>query len=194
MFRSQNNMVRFIKNGKWLCGLLLVVNTSITFNLFANNFSETEIKAGYVYNFLHFIEWPSQIQSALNICLYNSDKEYTSSFKSMPAITKAGKPLKIIHLKINENPSEIDDCHILFFTKNQPKNVSTLLKKATNNHILTIGEIDGFLEQGGMINFFINNEKVAFEISKSAFLKADLKVSSQVLRIAERIFQDEDND
>ncbi len=56
--------------------------------------------------------------------------------------------------------------------------------------ILTVGEMDRFGEQGGIINFFSEGNKVRFEINVGAAEKARLKISSQLLSLA-RIIRDD---
>jgi uncharacterized protein DUF4154 len=192
LFCSNHTLLNF-KYNSWFSYAILafIFNTIICFELSANRFSETDIKAAYVYNFIHFIEWPEQIPQTLSICLYSTDDKYKTSFKSMPSITKAGKPIKKIYLNIKDNPLEIDECHILYITNSNIKKLNKILTQAINKNILTIGEMGGFLGKGGMINFDISNDKIVFEVNKSALKKANLNVSSQVLRMANRIFQEE---
>jgi len=56
--------------------------------------------------------------------------------------------------------------------------------------ILTIGESDGFLESGGIINFLMEDEKVRFEINNTAAKQARLKIRSKLLRLAQRVIEE----
>lgn len=50
--------------------------------------------------------------------------------------------------------------------------------------MLTIGEPDGFAAMGGCIGFVVGDERVQFEINPDAANRGDLKISSQLLRLA----------
>ena len=50
--------------------------------------------------------------------------------------------------------------------------------------ILTVGETPRFIEQGGIVNFFLENGKVRFEINRSAAERSGLRISSRLLQLA----------
>ena len=54
--------------------------------------------------------------------------------------------------------------------------------------MLTVGEYDSFLTNGGGIRFFIEDKKIRFEVNLDATDQAQLKISSKLLRLA-RIFK-----
>jgi hypothetical protein len=53
--------------------------------------------------------------------------------------------------------------------------------------VLTVGEGDGFLREGGMIAFVLENRRVRFDINQSAAEGADLKLSSKLLSVARTV-------
>jgi len=56
--------------------------------------------------------------------------------------------------------------------------------------VLTIGESPEFIGLGGIINFVLEDEKVRFEINVAAADKAQLKIRSQLLRLAKKVVDD----
>lgn len=158
------------------------------------DYSETKIKAAYVYNFLNFIEWPNEAPSILNICVYGSNKKYVSAFNAMPAKTKTGAYLKVQYLDGNNKLLTLDTCQVIFITAEATTNTKKILKHVKNNHSLTFSESDKFIEQGGMINFLRRGSKVRFEINVGACKQAELTVSSKILRIAERLINEGDHE
>jgi hypothetical protein len=52
---------------------------------------------------------------------------------------------------------------------------------------LTIGELQGFSEWGGVIELFVDDNKFRFEINAAAARRGNLKVSSQLLRLARAV-------
>jgi hypothetical protein len=56
--------------------------------------------------------------------------------------------------------------------------------------VLTVGESEGFLERGGMINFVVKGKNVRLEINLVAAEAAGLKISSRLLAIADIVKQE----
>ncbi len=59
-----------------------------------------------------------------------------------------------------------------------------------NNGVLTVSDTQGFLEDGGIVNFVIEDNKVRFDINLTASEKAGLKIRSQLLRLAKKVIKD----
>jgi hypothetical protein len=54
--------------------------------------------------------------------------------------------------------------------------------------ILTIGDTAGFARQGVIINFYLENRKVRFEINAAAARRAGLTISSKLLKLAGAVY------
>ena len=54
---------------------------------------------------------------------------------------------------------------------------------------LTVGDSKAFIEQGGMINFVLENDRVQFEVNHKATEMAGIKVSSKLLNVAKRVIE-----
>jgi hypothetical protein len=52
--------------------------------------------------------------------------------------------------------------------------------------ILTVGESDDFLDQGGMFNLFFEDKQLRFEVNQTPAENAKLTVSSKLLRLAKK--------
>jgi hypothetical protein len=50
--------------------------------------------------------------------------------------------------------------------------------------VLTVADFEGFLEEGGMIQLFSENNRVRFAINVDAAVRAKLKLSSKLLSLA----------
>jgi hypothetical protein len=73
----------------------------------------------------------------------------------------------------------------LFVSKSE-KEAPKLLAGAGRN-VLTVGETDSFLNDGGMINFVIDNRRVRFDINQKAVVNSALKLSSKLFNVARRV-------
>ena len=76
-------------------------------------------------------------------------------------------------------------CAILYVAR-QEKNVRAILA-AVGPGVLTVGEGDSFLDEGGIIAFVLENRRVRFNIDQAAAHKAGLQLSSRLLNVARSI-------
>lgn len=151
---------------------------------------EYEVKAGFVYNFINYVTWPEGVFSAdsdtLTLCLISknpaSDVLYRLNGKSIK-----GKKIEVIAY---EGVSSVTQSHILFFAIQDETVIQKILHLGNGLGILSIGEVDGFVRLGGVINFFVESDRLRFKINIDAAKREGLKMSSQLLGSAQ-IFREE---
>jgi hypothetical protein len=74
----------------------------------------------------------------------------------------------------------LTDCHLLFIANGTSESVAQIVKEAQGIPLLLISEQPG----EGMVNFFVENDQIRFEIDISRVNEAGLKMSSQLLKLA----------
>lgn len=145
---------------------------------------EYEIKAAFIYNMLQFVEWPAGELSAhenMAVCIYGKNP-FGASLDSIESKKVWGKSLLL--RKIG-NLQQIRHCQIIFISSSEKNVLPVILNTTRGLPILTIGDTEGFSEQGVIINFFMaDNNKVRFEINKEALRMAGLKISSHLLKLS----------
>jgi len=72
----------------------------------------------------------------------------------------------------------------LYFSKTESDREARILPALRQAPVLSVGEGRRFLQQGGLIAFLIENDRVRFAISKRGADAAGLTVSSQLMRVA----------
>src|SRR5213078_1103957 len=80
--------------------------------------------------------------------------------------------------------SEFRSCHILFISSSERRRLPDILKAVSGASVLTVSETDRFIQAGGMINFFMEGNKVRFEINNEPAKRAGLRISSKLLNLA----------
>lgn len=143
-------------------------------------------KAAFIYNFTKFIEWPeSQKEGDFQIAILK-DCPIKEPLEQIAANKRVNdRKINVLVLKTDELPAT---CHILFL----PNTISTerlneVLKFYSGKQTLIISEKKGMLTKGTGINFLIENQKIRFEINRKAMEKAQLSVSSQLLKLAKTV-------
>jgi hypothetical protein len=79
---------------------------------------------------------------------------------------------------------DISGCHILFIGYSAKDHLTELFKFVHKKPVLTISDMQGFANRGGMINFRRVKNYIRFEINAKAAQQAGLKISSQLLKLA----------
>jgi YfiR/HmsC-like len=78
-------------------------------------------------------------------------------------------------------------CHIVFIASSEKAQFKQILEGLRGTCALTVSDTQGFVEQGGMINFVLENDRVQFEVSRKAVEQAGLKISSKLLSVAKLV-------
>jgi hypothetical protein len=92
--------------------------------------------------------------------------------------------VQVLHLK---QPREALGCQILFIASSEDKRVATILAELDGNPVVTVGEADDFVAQGGIIRLFLEDNKIRFDINLEPADKAGLKISSRLLLLAKNV-------
>jgi hypothetical protein len=104
------------------------------------------------------------------------------------AIIDAVKARRVNGRKIKfQYYSSIEDvkaCDILFISSSERARLPAILKHKVNSHMLLVGDMEGFARMGGMINFFVRDNNVGFEINVNAIDRAGIMMHSRLLNMA----------
>jgi hypothetical protein len=158
----------------------------------ATDSSEYLIKAGFIFNFAKFVEWPSavfaQTDTPIVIGILGTDP-FGSIIDQIVRDKKIGNRGFIVkRLNWNRDSKELKDCNILFVSASERARIDDVLQIVKNLPILTVGETPGFAERGGIIRFTVEDNRVRFEVNVEAAHQAQLTISSRLLTLA-RIIQ-----
>ena len=148
---------------------------------------EYQIKAAFMYNFAKFIEWPQDAfpddSSGISLCILG-ENPFGSSLYSIDGKIAEGRRLEV---NLYEHLEDIGECHILFISNSRAEELPIILASLKNRSVLTVGDIDNFAENGGIINFITKDNKIRFEINVNAAQRAHLKISSKLANLAKII-------
>jgi len=159
----------------------------------AQQYTEYDLKAAYIYNFSKFIKWPDhsfpQDTSSFQITILGDSPITEVLHKAMKG-RKVGS--RDIHIRVVHKVEQIGSPHILFVSKNMQKIIPNIVKQCGNKPILIVGDVlDGFCQSGGVINFTPKSSKFRFEINNEAAQHFNLKISSKLLALSRIVTSDE---
>jgi hypothetical protein len=150
--------------------------------------SEYELKAAFLYNLGNFITWPPNAYATEDapflICVLGADPfgEALNSVTNRQKI--AGRPIQVTRLT---NEAETKDCQLVFISAAESARTPKALNVLKNYPVVTVGDSEDFIEQGGMIMFMTVDSKIKLAISPDRLTALQLKASAKLLQIAKII-------
>ncbi len=147
-------------------------------------YDEYEVKAAFLFNFVQFVKWPAAPGGQLLIGILGDDPFGGALDKIIKGETVAGRKLAI---KRSHKADDLKGCQVVFVAGSERANVGGILASLTGANVLTVGETEGFVKQGGAIGFSSGGEKVRFEINNGAAQRAGMEISSRLLKLASRV-------
>lgn len=169
-----------------LCGVMLLFSLSPAHAAP----SEYELKAAFIFQIARFVEWPSPSAppagGPLRLCVLGGNP-FGPALESIRGKKVGRRTMEISLLDMHADPRE---CSLLFITAQSEKHLERIAALSRGAGILTISDTQGFAERGAMVNFFLENGKIRFEINLGAARRAGLAISSQLLKLA-RIVDEE---
>ena len=150
---------------------------------------EDEVKAVFLLNFAKYVSWPpatfnGQSSAPIRMCVV-APPEFVDIVKS--AITGElvdGHPLTALTPATLE---ETKECHVLYVAKQEGARMRPLLEALRTIPILTI--VDGTSQKGdGSVIMLVRDQnRVRFDVDRSAATAKGLAISSKLLRVARRV-------
>ena len=150
---------------------------------------EHKLKAALVFNFPKFIEWPPDAYGSpgapIRMCILGTDP-LAEELMALNAKKIGERPLIVTMAR------EVDaakSCHIVFIGDSERKNIEAVLNALNGRSILTIGDMDQFVEAGGVIELIEVQDKIRFEVNLAAARRAKLEISSKLLKLADKVIE-----
>jgi hypothetical protein len=154
----------------------------------ANPSSEYQVKAAFLFHFSQFVDWPPEAfqgaGSPLTYCTVGGDPFRGALDSSLSGKTIEGRTVRVMHFK---EATEARGCQILFLGAADRSFVSGTLTSLNRSPVLTVGESAQFAQEGGMIGFLLEDNKVRFDINLEAAEDAKLKISARLLALARTV-------
>ncbi|HIJ78149.1 MAG: YfiR family protein [Desulfobulbaceae bacterium] len=155
---------------------------------------EYELKAVYLYNFLNFIHWPtspgSEDLGPMVIGIVGKSPFGNALEALKVSLEVAGKPtIAIKEFGPYRSGMNLTACNLLFISASETQNFKNIIEELQQSPVLTVADTQDFIKAGGMINMIKHEGKIRWEINRAATNNANLRVSSQLLKIAIKTFE-----
>lgn len=156
--------------------------------------AEQAVKAAFLLNFARFVEWrvdaaaPPPAASTFNFCVLGDEAltaEFTSAF--------AGKSVRerpvTVRRVASATAGAAGECRVLFVASAERPRLAEHLDALGGRPVLTVSDMPGFVDAGGVIGLVRKGTNVRFEVNLAVAIRLGLDVSPRLSSIAERVVQ-----
>lgn len=154
---------------------------------------EAQVKAVFIYNFTQFIDWPSWVfeneDDPLVITILG-DKMLADLLSK--AVKTESKDNHSITVKLINHMDELPPCQILYISTTKQKELPESGAGVFKEGLLTVSNIPNFALQGGIVGFYLEENKLRIQINLDRAKSYGLTISSKLLKVAD-VIQKENN-
>lgn len=149
--------------------------------------SEAQAKAAFVLNFVRYIEWPERAfanrAAPLLICAFGRDT-VGDALVALEGRSVQGRTVSVRQLSAVD---EARACHVIFIADSEQRRLAMILRGVAGQPVLSVSDADGFIDAGGAIGLVHGDGRLQFEINRQALEQAQLKASSNLLKLARNL-------
>jgi len=163
------------------------------------------VKAGMVVNFIRYTTWPDSAfqdgeRAAPIVVAIIGESDITAALAdAADGRVISGREIEIRRLRhpaadgdapddagaeLEEFHRNLRESHLVYFGESERDRYAAVLGTLADAPVLTVSDIRGFAEGGGMLGLSIRDRRMSFDANEEAVKAAALKVSAQVLRLA----------
>jgi len=146
---------------------------------------EYQIKAAFLFNFTRFIHWPASAYASADapfVIGIVGDNPFGNYLNDLVIGEQAdGHSIIIRHYP---DGVDISGCQLLFINTSSPAKLKALLSSAVQQNTLTVSDVNNFINLGGMVRFFKEDNRIKMEVKLAAVKAAQLEISAKLLQVA----------
>jgi hypothetical protein len=144
-----------------------------------------QVEAVFLFYFSQFVDWPAgsftDERAPIVIGVLGDDPFGGALDQAVAGEHVNGRPVVVRRLK---SVADTAGCHILYISASEAPRLAQILSALKGRNVLTVSDLDHFVQSGGMIRFELVDEHVRLHINPRAAQDAGLKLSSKLLRAA----------
>lgn len=179
-------MYTFALRHIWLAAGVCMLGARVCAPVYAADYSEEVVKAAYLFRFASYVAWPGGAGRG----------DFIIVVLGSPPMARELEGLARTH-SINNRPvqvrevasvRDVTDPDILYVAAGRADSLRSWRPTRTSRSTLIVTDEEDGLRDGGMLNFLTVDRRVRFEVSLTAADQAHLRISSELLALAVRVF------
>lgn len=145
--------------------------------------SERQLKAALILRLIDFVEWPPRAipRAGFPLCVVGDEPLASALQQGAATLPGTATPLQVSH---HPTLKGLEPCRLIVFGQYDERQIRSFLGEGTRTAVLTVGETDDFLKDGGIVRLRVDRGHVRIELGLGAASTAGLKISSRLARLA----------
>jgi hypothetical protein len=147
-----------------------------------------ELKAAFLFNFAKFTEWPESTHP-------NPDEPLVIGIAEEPDLAETleravagrrflGHAIEVRQIGAKDDPGKV---HLLYLGASEAGDRRRILDRLRGVAVLTVGESNAFLEDGGIIRLHAEGGRLRFAVNMVNAERVGLRISSRLLALATEV-------
>lgn len=144
-----------------------------------------QVKGAMLPKLVGYVQWPSNAFASADAPLvfavfgkHPFDRQFAAALTGNVARGRR------VVLREIQSLDDATNCHVLFIPADHKDRATELIEATAGLPILTVADIQGFAEEGGIINFAVVSAKIRVEINRETALRAGLSIDARLLGVA----------
>jgi hypothetical protein len=166
-----------------LAVLLAVAGGSLAAAAVPADLSEYQVKGAFLVNFIRLVEWrPARpIAGVLPVCVLG-DSPIAEVLDTLASTPVKGRTLLVRRLT---DLQRLASCEVLFIGSSW--NELDAVARAVPSGVLTVSEIDTDDKVSSVINFIVEEHRVAFDVNLAVAARAHVEPTARLLGVARAV-------
>ena len=141
-----------------------------------------QLRAGYLLNFVKFVEWPGGTVDRWTLCFVGGD----GIRNAIVAAQTAKQPgTSGVVVRVLEKDATLDGCQLLYVESEHSSGDRAF--NTAGRSVLTVSDARDFTQHGGVIELFAEGNRLRFKINLDNARHAGLRISSSLLQLASHV-------
>jgi uncharacterized protein DUF4154 len=142
------------------------------------------LKTAFVFNFARYTTWPPPSPDGpFNICILGED-DFGTAAQYLDGQHLQARNVDVRFRKVDD---DLGGCQLVYVTQPLAGQLDSLLPRLHAERMLTVSDIPDFAARGGILGLKIVDNRIRFEANPLAAKRAGLRLSAQLLRLADVI-------
>lgn len=152
-----------------------------------NEQKEYKLKAAFLLNFSKFTTWPKEVSAQpgqeFDFCIVGEDP-FGTTLAGLDSKTVGGRKVRLLYA---ESIAEAPSCHVMFVSKSEQNHLEQLENINVGRPILTVSDIKGFSNRGGIFEFITKAGRLSFIVNNRQAAQNGLQVNASLLNLAAEV-------
>jgi YfiR/HmsC-like len=149
-------------------------------------------EAAYLRKILVFVQWPPRQgtpDEVFRICAAGKNGFSFELAKELRTSTVGAQKIEVRMVQKDQGQM---NCQVLFVSEADTKQRAKILESVKGTHVLTVGDDEGFLEAGGILELIRTGNTLQFAVNLPAAKNAGLKFDARLLSLAQRVLTEKE--